>query len=162
VTKEENALLEEKFTMEEIRKAVFESYPDGAPGPDGISFMYYQHFWEEVKEDLIEMFDDFHNGTLDLYRLNFSLVIVIPKEKEARIINKYRSISLLNYSYKIFTKVLTNRIGRVIDRLVASNQTAFIKGRFILESVVTAHEVVHNVHQDKKKGCHKTGLRKSL
>jgi hypothetical protein len=81
VTKEENALLEEKFTMEEIRKAVFESYPDGAPGPDGISFMYYQHFWEEVKEDLIEMFDDFHNGTLDLYRLNFSLVIVIPKER---------------------------------------------------------------------------------
>jgi hypothetical protein len=57
--------------------------------------------------------------------------------------NKFRSISLLNCNYKIFTKVLTNRIGMVADRLIFSNQTAFIKGRYILESVVTAHEILH-------------------
>jgi hypothetical protein len=39
-----------------------------------------------------------------------------------------------------------------MDRLIASYQTAFIKGRYILESVVRAHEVVHNVHQGKQKG----------
>jgi hypothetical protein len=35
---------------------------------------------------------------------------------------------------------------------VASNQTTFIKGRYILESVVTAHEVIHCVHHGKKQG----------
>jgi hypothetical protein len=40
----------------------------------------------------------------------------------------------------------------VIDRLVDSNQTAFIKGMFILESVVTTHVVVHSVHQSRKQG----------
>jgi hypothetical protein len=32
------------------------------------------------------------------------------------------------------------------------NQSSFIKGRFILESVVTAHEIVHSVVQSKEKG----------
>ena len=41
---------------------------------------------------------------------------------------------------------------RVADRLVASNQTAFIKGRFILESVVAAYEIIHEVHKRKQEG----------
>jgi hypothetical protein len=73
------------------------------------------------------LFDDFHRDKLDLYRLNFALITIIPKDNDARIMNKFRPISLLNYSYKIFTKVLTNRIGLVADRLIASNQTTFIK-----------------------------------
>lgn len=60
---------------------------------------------------------------------------------------KFRPISLLNCSYKIFTKVLTNRINRVADRIISSKQSAFIKRRYILESVVTAHEISHSVHQ---------------
>jgi hypothetical protein len=93
------------------------------------------------------MFKDFSSGNLDLYRLNFALITIIPKEKDARTMNKFRPISLLNCSYKIFTKVLTNRISGIADRLVASNQTTFIKGRYILESVVTVHEVLHSVHR---------------
>lgn len=34
----------------------------------------------------------------------------------------------------------------------ASNQTAFIKGRYILESVVTAHEVLHSIHHSGEPG----------
>jgi hypothetical protein len=131
---------------------VFESYSDGAPDPDGLSFIFYQKFWDVIKGDLVEMFDDFYKGELDLYRLNFALITIIPKEQDARTMNKFMPISLLNCSYKIFTKVLTNRMGRVIKRLVASNQTAFIKGRCTLESVVTTHKVIHSVHQGKYEG----------
>jgi hypothetical protein len=98
------------------------------------------------------MFKDLHAGRLDLYRLNFALVTLILKEQDARIMNKFRLISLLNCSYKNFTKVLTNRLGVVADRLIASNQTAFIKDRYILESVVIAHEVIHSVHSGKQQG----------
>jgi hypothetical protein len=148
----ENEILEARFSVEEIKKAVFESYADGAPDPDGIPFMFYQNFWEVIKVDILEMFDDLYKGELDLYRLNFALITVIPKEKDARIMNKFRPISLLNCSYKIFTKVLTNRIGGVVDRLIESNQAAFTKGRFILESVVITHEVLHSVYHAKQRG----------
>jgi retron-type reverse transcriptase len=87
-----------------------------------------------------------------LYRLNFAFITIIPKEKDARTMNKFRPISLLNCSYKIFTRVLTSKMTKVVDRLIASNQTAFIKARYILESVVTAHEILHSVHHNKSQG----------
>jgi hypothetical protein len=90
--------MEATFTEEEVKKAVFESYAEGAPGPDGLSFMFYQHFWDFIKGNLMEMFDDFHRGRLDIYRLNFALITVIPKEQDARTMNKYRPITLLNCS----------------------------------------------------------------
>lgn len=46
--------------------------------------------------------------------------------------------------------MLTGRLGRVSQRLIASNQSAFIKGRYILESVVIAHELVHSVNRSKQ------------
>jgi hypothetical protein len=36
--------------------------------------------------------------------------------------------------------------------LIASNQTAFIKGRYILESVVAAHELIHEVARKQECG----------
>jgi hypothetical protein len=52
----------------------------------------------------------------------------------------------------MFSKLLTNRLGKVAQRLVATNQSAFIKGRYILESVVIAHELVHSLHKSQEKG----------
>jgi hypothetical protein len=40
----------------------------------------------------------------------------------------------------------------VIGRLIYYHQTAFIMGRFIMEIVVTAHEIIHEVHRNKKQG----------
>jgi hypothetical protein len=145
-------MLGSAFTEKEVKIAAFGSYADGAPGPDGIPFMFYQKFWEVIKNDLISMFNAWFNDDLDLYRLNFAMITLIPKENEARSMKKFRPISLLNCSFKIFTKVLTNRLAKIIDRLISYYQSAFIKGRFILESVVTAHEVIHEVHKNKDKG----------
>jgi hypothetical protein len=40
----------------------------------------------------------------------------------------------------------------VVQRIVAPNQSAFIKGRYILESVVVAHELVHSIHRSGQPG----------
>jgi hypothetical protein len=61
----------------------------------------------------------------------------------------YRPISLLNCSFKIFGKLLTIILEKVCERLVAREQSAFIHGRYILESVVVAYEVVHILHKSK-------------
>ena len=47
---------------------------------------------------------------------------------------------------------MNNRLAKLCDRLIASNQSAFIKGRFILESVVAAHELVHEIVRKKECG----------
>jgi hypothetical protein len=152
VTHEENNFLDAPFSEEEIKEAVFNSYSDGAPGPDGLPFLFYQKFWDILKSDLVRLFEDFHNRKLDLYRLNCALLTLIPKVEEARDMRNFRPISLINCSFKIFSKVLTNRLSKVAQRLISFNQSAFIKGRYILESVVVAHEIVHSLHKSGDPG----------
>jgi hypothetical protein len=152
VTQGENDLLTAPFNEGEIKEAIFGSYAEGAPGPDGLPFLFYQKFWDIVKEDIVKMFEEFHKGDLDLYRLNFAMLTLIPKVEEAKEMNNFRPISLINCSFKIFSKVLTNRLEKVTQRLISENRSAFIHGRYILESVVIAHELVHHGHKNGDPG----------
>jgi hypothetical protein len=67
---------------------VFESYASGAPGPDGLSFLFYQRFRDLIKKDLMALVSDFESGTLNVSRLNYSIITFIPKEPNARDIKK--------------------------------------------------------------------------
>lgn len=80
------------------------------------------------------------------------MITLIPKIQEANTIRHYRPIYLLNVDYKIFTKVLTNRLVPVANKVIRRNQTGFIKGRNILEGVVILHEVLHELRRSKSKG----------
>ena len=106
-------MLTESFTEEEVKKAIFQMEHNKAPGPDGFPAEFYQVFWEVIKNDLLALFIDFHNGSLPLYSLNFGTIILLPKCREAVKIQQYRPICLLNVSFKIFTKVATNRLTSV-------------------------------------------------
>ena len=98
------------------------------------------------------MVRDFERGILDIYKLNHAIITLIPKIPMAKDMKNFRPISLSNCDVKIFSKAMTTRASPLCDRLISSNQTAFIKGRFILESVVMAHEVIHEVHRSGTAG----------
>jgi len=55
-------------------------------------------------------------------------------------------------SYNNFTKVATNRLSSIADKVVSPTQSAFLKGRNILEGVAILHETVHELHQKNKTG----------
>ena len=46
-----------------------------------------------------------------------------------------RPISLLNVDYKILTKSIAKRLEKVLPKIINSDQTGYIKGRFIGENV---------------------------
>jgi hypothetical protein len=104
----------------------------------------------QIKGDLINLVQAFHGGKLDLFRINFATLTLIPKIDYATEMKNFRPISLLNCSFKIFGKLLTSRLEKVSERLVAPEQSAFIRERYILYSVVVAHEVVHSLHKSKE------------
>jgi hypothetical protein len=72
--------------------------------------------------------------------------------EDASEMKNFRPICLLNCSFKIFGRLLTSRLERVCDRIVAQEQSAFIRGKYILKSVVIVHEVVHSMHRSKEHG----------
>jgi Reverse transcriptase (RNA-dependent DNA polymerase) len=152
VSPEENAMLCVPFSSEEIHKALFQMNPNKAPGPDGFSVLFYQTYLDLIKEDIVSMFNDFHCNNFDISHLNCALICLIPKINDPTNIKQFRPISVLNCSYKFFSKVLANRLYPVLDRLIGPNQLAFLKGHYILDAVVTAHEVLHHVKLHKEQG----------
>jgi mannosylglycoprotein endo-beta-mannosidase len=118
VSTEENDLLTAEYSEEEVRKAIFQMEHNKAPGPDGFPAEFYQTFWDTIKGDLLELFGSLHAGQLELFRLNFGEIILLPKVNEAERIQQYRPICLLNVSFKIFTKVATIRLNTVADVVV--------------------------------------------
>ena len=113
----ENDYLTAEFTEKEVKDAIFQMEHNKAPGPDGFPAEFYQVFWNIIKNDLMALFRDFHRGYLPLSRLNFGVISLLPKKEDARQIQQYRPICLLNVSFKIFTKVGTNRPKRLFDHL---------------------------------------------
>ena len=103
-----------------------------------------------IKNHLMNLFRDFEKNEADLYRINFAMLTLIPKEVDATSLKKYRPIALTNCSFKAFSEACTNRLGKIAERLISPNQTAFIKGRYILESVVSVQEIIHDVHTQKR------------
>jgi hypothetical protein len=118
VSQPENEFLLAPFTEKEGREAIFSMEHNKAPGPDGFPAEFYQHFWETIKGDLMNMFHELHTGELPLFSLNFGVITLIPKVKEANKIQQYRPICLLNVSFKIFTKVATIRINSVASSVL--------------------------------------------
>jgi hypothetical protein len=82
------------------------------------------------------MFRDLHAGNLLIFSLNFRIITLFPKEQEARKIQQYKPICMLNVSFKIFIKVLANILSAVACKIIRPSQTAFLPGRYIMEGVV--------------------------
>jgi hypothetical protein len=129
-------------------KILFDSFSRAA-GPDGFPAEFYQTFWETIKDDLKELLDKFHCGQLDIERLNHEVITLIPKVPDVVVIQKFRPICLLNVSYKILTKILANKLGLIIYKIIMDTQTAFIRDRFIMEGIVVLHETIHEIHHKK-------------
>ncbi len=67
------------FKIDELDKVLKEAKLNTAPGLDGFNVHFYRVFWPEIRNDLFEMLLMLHNGDLDLKRLNYGVISLIPK-----------------------------------------------------------------------------------
>lgn len=64
----------------------------------------------------------------------------------------YRPIRLVTSVYKIIIEVLSLHFSEVLDDTLASNQSAFMRGRQILDASVITNEIVEYMARAKRKG----------
>ena len=60
----------------------------------------------------------------------------------------YRPIACCNVLYKVVSKILANRLKVLLPRIISETQSAFVKGRRLMENVLLASELVKNYHKD--------------
>ena len=82
ISRESAAWLDQPFSEEEVRLVVFQLNKEKAPGPDGFSMALYQECWDEIKEDLLRVFVEFHSKGLINKSTNATFITLVPKKKE--------------------------------------------------------------------------------
>ena len=121
ISQQEADTLELPFMEEEVHLALMDMNGDKAPGPDGFTGAFWQFCWEFVKEEVLEMFKEFHEQNVFLKSLNTMFLVLIPTKGGAEELGDFRPISLFGGLYKLLAKVLANRIKNVIGRVVSSD-----------------------------------------
>ncbi|GJU52610.1 RNA-directed DNA polymerase, eukaryota [Tanacetum coccineum] len=123
LSQSQQEMLEVEVTDEEIKNAVWDCGRNKSSGPDGI----------------------FPKGC------NPSFIALIPKINDAKFVKGFRPISLIGCQYKIVGKILANRLSLVIGSLISKEQSAFIRGRQILDGPLILSEVIEWCNLKKKK-----------
>ncbi|KAK2641185.1 hypothetical protein Ddye_022948 [Dipteronia dyeriana] len=103
VTNDENLGLTTVPNDKEIYDTVFSMDSEHTPGPDGFTG---QVFWN----------------------LNSNLITLIPKVKGAIFLDQDRPIVLSYFIFKVITKIMASRLGRIAACIISPNQFGFIQG----------------------------------
>ncbi|KAL5569345.1 hypothetical protein UlMin_025920 [Ulmus minor] len=121
-----------------------------APGPDGMTSLFYKSYWQTVGGDVIALVQDFFRSNRLLPELDYSNIVLIPKTDKPTSMNHYRPISVCNLVYKVIVKLLADRIKPLLQDLICPTQGAFVSGRSIHDNSVIIQEVIHSMK--KKSG----------
>ncbi|GJY51080.1 RNA-directed DNA polymerase, eukaryota [Tanacetum coccineum] len=143
--------LDAPFSREEIKREVWDCGSDKAPGPDGFTFGFFKRFWEVIKEAVFAFVRSFQNRRVIPHGCNSSFIALIPKVNDPRFTSDFRPTSLIRCQYKIIGKLLANRLATVIDSIVSPEQSAFIKGRHILDGPMMLSEIIAHFKATRRK-----------
>jgi retron-type reverse transcriptase len=81
--------------------------------------------------------------------LNSVYISLIPKHVEAILPRDFRPISLVHSFAKLITKILANRLAPELDKMVSTNQSAFIRGRCIHDNFIMVSQTIKMLHHKK-------------
>lgn len=142
--------LDNPFSEEEVWAAIQASPAEKSPGPDGFNGTFFRSFWQIIKEDVMQAFNQFYNlASSNFGLLNSAIVALIPKKDGANGINDYRPISLIHSIAKLVSKVLSIRLAPIVQRIISPAQTAFLKTRCLHDSFVYVQNCVKALHRKK-------------
>ena len=114
-----------------------------SPGNDGFTVEFYKFFWIDLKFLLYDSFQDSkYTKKLSPSQRQAVIKLLTKKDKDSRFIENWRPISLLNIDTKILSKVFANRLKPTLSSIISHDQTAYVHGRFIGESVRLVSDII--------------------
>ena len=138
------AFLSSNISNDEIKSALFSIGDEKAPGPDGFSACFFKKAWPIIGDQFSEAIHEFFSSGSLLKQINHSLIVLVPKTKLANSVGDYRPIACCSVVYKVISKILASRLASVLDSIIDGAQSAFVKGRSLMENVHLAQELLRN------------------
>ncbi|KAL3675490.1 hypothetical protein R1sor_025438 [Riccia sorocarpa] len=126
----------------EVEEVVFSMAKYKAPGFDGLTVDVVKVCWDFVGDDCVNMVHTIWAKKRVLRSDCQSLIKLLPKSGEKKMLNNWRPISLMNLSYKIISKILAVRVRSVLPQLVDEQQSGFIRGSWFKDSHAGALPII--------------------
>ena len=133
---EEADTCEGLLTLEECTKLLKQFMNNKTPGSDGLTIEFYRFFWNAIGPIMVDSFKyAFENGQMSISQKRGVISLIPKKDKDKKYLKNWRPVSLLSNDYKIVTKALALRLEGVLPTIISPNQTGYVKGRYIGESI---------------------------
>ena len=142
-------LLEEPLSADECHKALTNMKSDKSPGSDGLPAEFYNFFWDEIGEALVEVLNFCFTIGLLTESMRSAIISLLYKKGDIELLKNWRPISLLNVDYKIGSKALANRLQLILPSILNNDQTCSVPGRSIFENLMLARDSI-DYCQEKK------------
>ena len=146
LTESEKESCEGRLTKKEIWEALNSMANNKSPGNDGLPKEFYVCFFNEIHTHLLNTLNcSFPCGHMTSSQRQAMISLIEKKGRDKRLLKNWRPISLINVDAKIASKAskaLALRIRKVLSSLISSDQTAYVKGRYIGESVRLLNDIL--------------------
>ncbi|KAA0050053.1 LINE-1 retrotransposable element ORF2 protein [Cucumis melo var. makuwa] len=98
------------FSEEEIHSALTAFSNNKSPSPDGFTMEFFKAAWFVLKDDIFNIFRDFHTNCIINKAVNITNIALIAKKEKCAEPADYRPISLTTSIYKLIAKVIAERL----------------------------------------------------
>nr|GEW81642.1 hypothetical protein [Tanacetum cinerariifolium] len=132
------------ISNEEIKAVIFDIEDNKAPGPDGYTLKFFKAAWGIMRSDVCMAVKEFFSSGKMLGELNTTIISLVPKSNNPRKASDYRPIACYGVVYRCVSKVISNRLKKVMNGLVDTNQGAFIEGRQISDNILLIQELMNS------------------
>ena len=106
--------------------------------------IFYQHYWDVAKAVLTWL----NSGTI-CPSFNHTYITLIPKVKCPQQVTEFHPIALCNILYKLVSKVLVNRLKKLLPDIISESQSVFQSDKAISDNILGAFESLHHMKHNK-------------
>ena len=146
-------MLDEDISLDEISRVIRILKPNKSPGEDGIISEFYQLYWQDIKNEFFEVVEQIFKFEYTLSASQYKGVLtLLHKGGEREDIKNWRPLTLLNWDYKIISKLLAERLKNVLTKLIHPDQKGFVKGRNINEANRMIQDIIQYVDEENEEG----------
>ena len=130
--------------LDEISNVLKKMKNNKSPGSDGFTVEFFKFFYNDLKVFIQRAINEgYRIGKLSATQRQ-GIITCLPKgDKPREFLKNWRPITLLNVTYKIASGCIAERLKTVLSKLISTDQTGFISGRYIGENTRLIYDIMN-------------------